>query len=112
MGMATGPCKWVEVDCPNCVNANRAARRHCDWCNRTGKVTKSIPVGPDISTPSIDIYRPKDPHRTTDGHPVFYLGGGPLKRLANRYPLPEGFIVGDVIPEIVHVGDYIVDVTP
>lgn len=76
MGMATGPCKWVEVDCPNCLNANRAARRHCDWCNRTGKVTKSIPVGPDVDTST------------------------------------PRWMVGDVIPEVVHVGDYIVDVTP
>lgn len=31
---------WVEVDCPECGNLNRAARRRCAHCNHTGKVIK------------------------------------------------------------------------
>lgn len=47
----------VEVDCPQCGNANRAARRLCKggrgMCNGTGKVTKWLPVeaGSDPATP-------------------------------------------------------------
>lgn len=37
----------VLVDCPNCLNLNRAARRVClkvrDSCNGTGKVWKNLP---------------------------------------------------------------------
>lgn len=32
----------VEVDCPACGNLNRAARRACRHCSRTGRVTKTL----------------------------------------------------------------------
>lgn len=36
----------VEVDCPQCGNANRAARRRCTYCGKTGHVLKYVPVSP------------------------------------------------------------------
>jgi phage FluMu protein Com len=35
---------WIEVDCPQCGNVNRRARRQCDRCKGTGKVRKSDPA--------------------------------------------------------------------
>lgn len=32
--------EWVEVDCPQCLNLNRAARRKCTYCRGTGKGLK------------------------------------------------------------------------
>jgi hypothetical protein len=32
----------IEVDCPECENLNRAARRACRFCNHTGKITKYV----------------------------------------------------------------------
>lgn len=34
----------VEVECPVCGDLNRAARRACRTCKRTGKVTKNVPI--------------------------------------------------------------------
>lgn len=33
----------VEVDCPDCGNVNRAARRRCRFCRGTGKAYKNLP---------------------------------------------------------------------
>jgi hypothetical protein len=40
--------RWIEVDCPDCGNENRKARRECKrrggMCKGTGRVEKSVPV--------------------------------------------------------------------
>jgi hypothetical protein len=34
----------VEVDCPQCGDVNRAARRLCSFCSKTGRVRKFLPA--------------------------------------------------------------------
>lgn len=36
--------EWVKVNCPHCHNSNRKARRGCKFCNKSGKVLKSVPI--------------------------------------------------------------------
>lgn len=48
--MTVAGTEWVEVDCPDCGNVNREARRRCKrggMCKGTGKVMKSVPSGYD-----------------------------------------------------------------
>ena len=44
-----GEARWVWVTCPECMDRNRAARRACKRCQRTGKVLKSVPISEERS---------------------------------------------------------------
>lgn len=68
----SGATQWVEVDCPDCGNRNRKARRECKrsggMCGGTGVVLKSVPVEGPRSYPDA-IESPLDPP-TVDGTDV------------------------------------------
>lgn len=49
----------VDVVCPECGNMNRAARRACRNCGRTGFVKKNMPVS-QVVTPADPNMEVKD----------------------------------------------------
>lgn len=54
---ADDDCVWADVTCPECGNANRAARRGCRACGGTGTVKKSLP-NPIVARDVAHIYEP------------------------------------------------------